>query len=385
MRRRVFLSAVSTFALLAGASTAPASTVGRGGELQPFLDQLTATGAATSAIAEFRDGRTSVWRGSSGVKRFGGSEPAPVDGLFRIGSVTKTFVATVVLQLAAEGKVSLDDPLERRLPGLVPRSDRITVRHLLQHTSGIEDYPRFLYSDVKDYLRKRFLTRTPRELVAIAAAQPPLFEPGTSWSYSNTNYILLGMLIERLTGKSFETAVSQRILRPLGLRDTVAPGTDLFIRGPHSHGYMPVERDGEIHPVDVSVLNPSAPWTAGGMISTTADVNRFFAALLGGRLLPPAQLREMIGNPVASSGYGLGIARLVLPCGTTLWLHTGGIPGYITFAASTEDGRAQLAVSYTPWIGDGGGAILGLVTTAFCGSATGTGQAATELTLPKLG
>jgi D-alanyl-D-alanine carboxypeptidase len=364
-RRRILLFLLTVVTLLAGATPAPASTR----DLQPFLDQLTKSEAATAAIAEFRDGRT-VWRGSSGVTKLGGSKPAPVDGRFRIGSVTKTFVATVVLQLVAERRLRLDDTLDQRLPGLVPRSDRITVRHLLQHTSGIEDYTLFLYSSWEDFFAKRFRTYQPEELVALAAPKPPLFEPGTSHSYSNTNYILLGLLIERLTGKRLETVVSQRILHPLELRDTVVPGTDPFIRGPHAHGYVPIERNGQIHPVDLTVLNPSAPWAAGAMISTTADVNRFFDALLGGRLLPKTQLREMTGDPVGPGQHGLGIYRLVLPCGTTLWGYTGGIMGYFTVAMTTEDARAQLTLSLNPWTGDAGDTLPKLLTTAFCGPAT---------------
>jgi D-alanyl-D-alanine carboxypeptidase len=367
-RRRILLFLLTIFTLLAGVLTTPASAAGRGRELQPFLDELTKSQAATAAIAEFRDGRT-VWRGSSGVAQLGRSRPAPVDGRFRIGSVTKTFVATVVLQLVAEGKAGLDDTLDQRLPGLVPRSDRITVRHLLQHTSGIEDYPQFLYSSLEDFLAKRLRTYQPRELVAIGAARPPLFEPGTSWSYSNTNYVLLGLLIERITGKRFETVVSQRVLQPLGLRDTIAPGTGPFIRGPHAHGYLPVENNGVIEPFDVTVLNPSAPWTAGGMISTTADLNRFYGALLGGRLLPAAQLREMTTN-LAVAQYGLGIFRTDLPCGITLWGHNGGIQGYATMAFTTADARSQLTISVNPWVGGAPNDVLDdLISTAFCGHA----------------
>lgn len=364
MTRRVLLTLLTMLTLLTTSTPATASEHSQG--LQNILDQITASGAS-AALAEFRDGQT-VWRGSSGHTRLGHSGPAPANGRFRIASVTKTFIATVVLRLVAEGRASLDDTLEHHLPGLVPGGERITLRNLLQHTSGIADYTNFLYASVADFLHKRFRTYTPRELVALAASQPPLFEPGTSWSYSNTNYILLGLVIEHRTGQPLETVVSQRILRPLGLRDTVLSGTSPFIHGPHAHGYLPIERDGQIHPLDITILNPSAPWAAGAIISTTADLNRFYRALLGGHLLPPAQLQQMIGNPTGPNEYGLGIFRLVLPCGITLWGHTGVIQGYDTYAMSTQDGQAQLAISVNPWNGNPGDAILQLIFTTFCGT-----------------
>ncbi|HEX6353266.1 serine hydrolase [Actinophytocola sp.] len=205
-------------------------------------------------------------------------------------------------------------------------------RHPRAPPAGTGPRQRPDHTSTADFLHKRFRTYTPRELVALATSQPPLFEPDTSWSYSNTNYILLGLVIEHRTGQPLETVVSQRILRPLGLRDTELPGTSPFLHGPHAHGYLPIEHDGQIHPLDITILNPSAPWAAGAIISTTADLNRLYHALLGGHLLPPAQLQQMICNPTGRNEYGLGISRLVLPCGITLWGHTGVIQGKVLFS-----------------------------------------------------
>jgi len=314
-------------------------------------------------------------------------EPArPVaGGRFRVGSITKTFVATVVLQLVGEGRLRLDDSLERWLPGAIPGGGRITVRHLLQHTSGIFDYTEALFATIDDVLAVRYRTFRPVELVALAASRPPEFEPGTSWSYSNTNYVLLGMIVRRVTGRPYGVEVAARVLRPLRLRDTVVPGTDVAIHGPHAHGYEPLERDGEVVPVDFTRLNPSMAYSAGEIVSSTADLNRFYRGLLGGRLLRPAQLAQMLGDPTGELHYGLGIYQQPLPDGRTLWGHTGSIFGYRTFAFSTPDAATQLSVSINPWIGDPRPALLRLVMTAFGVTAPAAAARAAAVPLPVLG
>lgn len=364
----------------AGAESAAAAPVPRS-DLQAALDDVVASGAS-GALAEFRDG-ASVWRGASGIAELGTSRPVPVGGRFRIGSVTKTFVATVVLGLAGRGRLRLDDTVEHWLPGTITNGDRITLRHLLQHTSGVFDFvARFgeLFPTPEDLLRQRYRTWSPSELVALAAEMPPVFEPGTSWSYSNTNYFLLAMVVERATGRPYGTEVQRHILRPLGLRDTEVPGDNPFLRGPHSHGYLPLRQDGQIVPADVTTFNPTIAWAAGEIISTPAEVNHFFRALLTGRLLSPALLEQML-SPSAGPGYALGIGRFPLPCGDTLWGHTGSFFGYQTFALTSADGRRQLTVSANPWGGNPGRAISALVRTAFCGS---TAETAAPLWLPEM-
>lgn len=256
----------------------------------------------------------------------------PMNARFRAGSITKSFVATVVLQLAGEGKIGLDD---RVRPG-------ITLRQLLQHTSGIPDYgARYqeLCGTTEAIVGLRHRTWTTAGLLALIADEPPLFEPGTSWSYSNTNYLLLGELIEQLTGSSYAAEVSRRILGPLGLNDTELPGADPHIAGPHLHGFL---RDG----VDITVFNHSFAGPAGSLVSTVADLNRFYRALMTGQLLARAELAGM--RTTGGSGYGLGLALRHLPDGTPLWGHAGGTFGYETFAWTTEDGTRQATIATTP-------------------------------------
>lgn len=307
--------------------------------VQRALDAMVRTGAQGVQVRVV-DGRRE-FTARAGTARVDSPRPVPTDGRFRVGSVTKTFVSTVVLQLVGEGRVELDAPVSRYLQGLLPDGDRITVRHVLQHTSGLYNYTAALPLDPDGFEAIRYKTWTPAELVALSTAKPLDFEPGTDWNYSNTNYIVAGMLVERVTGRSYGDEVRDRVLRPLGLRDTVVPGTRTGVPGPHAHGYVRVR--GEV--VDITGLNPSVAWAAGEMISTTEDLGRFADALLDGRLLRPEQQRELTGNPVRN--YALGIEATELPCGTVTWGHGGSIPGYLTLMMSTGDTRTRLTASLT--------------------------------------
>ncbi|WP_432974972.1 serine hydrolase domain-containing protein [Dactylosporangium sp. CA-233914] len=184
-----------------------------------------------SAIAELRDG-ASVQRFSAGTTELGGSRPAPPAGRYRAGSVTKTFVATVILQLVGEGRIALSDPVERWLPGVLPNGQAVTIRDLLGHSSGVYDYTQDLLPSDHDVLHIRSTTFPARRLVDIAIAHGPQFAPGTQQQYSNTDYILLGMVIGKVTGRPYGEEVQRRIIRPLGLTGTSVPGTFPFIIGP---------------------------------------------------------------------------------------------------------------------------------------------------------
>ena len=311
--------------------------------LQERLDELVATGAA-GALVEVRDER-GTWRGASGVAELGTSRPVLANGHFRAGSVTKAFVATVTLQLVAEGRLRLDDAVERWLPGAVPGGAGVTVRRLLNHTSGLYDYTRALpLLDQAGFQSIRWRSWDPRELVRLATDQPPLFDPGARWSYSSTNYILLALIIEQVTGHPYGAEVEGRIIRPLGLPATFLPGTSIRVPGPHARGYLP-DRNGQAPPLDVTEFNPSAAWAAGEIISTAADLNRFFVGLLGGGLLGVATLREMTTLAPGARDYGLGLRRRVLACGITAYGHEGDAIGYSSWSFTTADTRRCVTVS----------------------------------------
>jgi D-alanyl-D-alanine carboxypeptidase len=270
---------------------------------------------------------------------------APGDRV-RVGSITKTFVATVVLQLVAEHRLSLDDTVARWLPGLVPGGAGITVQELLQHTSGI-----YSYSDEPGFVPALFSDPTrvwrPAELVRIAVAHPLLFPPGTSFAYSNTDYVLLGMIIQAATGHPVGQELQARIFTPLGLRDTYFPYANPHLRTPYAHGYL-LDQPGATGPVDSTVFSPSWAGAAGGIVSTAADIARFYTALLSGRLLPAAQLQQMMTTiPIPGEqgvDYGLGVESVPLPCGGTSWGHQGSFFGYYSNAFTTTGGTSQAVV-----------------------------------------
>ena len=211
---------------------------------------------------------------------------------FRAGSLTKSFVATVVLQLVAEGRLSLSDTLERWLPAILPYGDRVTVHQLLNHTSGVPDYWATVERTLAGSRQGRLRAWTPQALVGLVADQPPGFPPGTAWSYSNTGYVLLGLTVETATGNTLARELGRCIFGPLGLRDTLLPGNSPGIPSPTSRGYsVPLSPQGEVITgplLDFTAQNPSWAWAAGALVSTLEDLGHFFRALLGGRLLPPS-------------------------------------------------------------------------------------------------
>ncbi|MER5350080.1 serine hydrolase domain-containing protein [Kitasatospora sp. NPDC002551] len=357
--------------------------------LQRDADALTALGVTgVQARLAIADGRTVT--ATSGVADPTTRRPVPGDGHFRIASVTKAFVATVVLQLTGEHRLSLDDPVEQWLPGAVSGNGNdgraITVRHLLQHTGGLhDDYPD--YTSAEDFARHRYDTSTPEQTVARAMRHRPDFLPDDkTWGYSNTGYVLLGMIIERATGHPWHEEVRDRIVRPLGLAHTFRPGSSPALPRPHARTYQRFAA-GE-PPVDVTEqVGPGINGEAG-LVSTTADLNRFFRALLGGRLLAPAQLELMTRTVEISEQYerfmpgardGLGIFSRPLTCGGVYWGHEGGDAGWITATGVTGDGRRSVTVSLSGVIADSEDAVLRvaeaenrLVDDALCAGTTAT-------------
>jgi D-alanyl-D-alanine carboxypeptidase len=347
--------------------------------LQSALDDLVASGGV-GAVAEVRDGHR-VWKGHSGVAQLETHRAVPADSRFRIGSVTKTFVATVVLQLVEHGRLHLGDTVESWLPGVVPSGDQITIRHLLNHTSGLFDYLHTLvFPPSPEFLTYRSRTWTPDELVERAVSNPPVFDtPGMAFDYSDTNYILLGMIIEKATGTSYAHAIETQIIRPLHLRGTSVPGTSEEIPGPHLHGYVPIADSSGYALVDYTESNPSVMGAAGGMISTTSDLNRFLAALFGGQLISRDLLLEMTDPGTEHGRYGLGLFIVQTACGIPVYGHDGDALSYNAWTYSTKDGSRQIAIGLTPsFHGDTDDAVDALVDKAFCGSHEHSKRAGSE-------
>ncbi|MFI6434711.1 serine hydrolase domain-containing protein [Streptomyces sp. NPDC050759] len=319
----------------------------------------------------------STWSTTAGVGNLRTHTPRSADDRYRVGSITKTFVSTVLLQLEAEGRLSLDDTVEKWLPGVVHGNghdgSRITLRQLLNHTSGIfnytadETFGRTYF--LKDgFLEHRYDTKTPEQLVAIAMAHRPDFAPGTSWNYSNTNYVAAGMVIQKVTGRSYGEEIRRRIIDPLHLTATSVPGTRVTVPQPSSRAYSKLEQTATGPTYDVTRLNPSLASSSGEMISDSADLDRFYAALLKGRLLPPKQLKEMKTTVpvegIPNAGYGLGLIDRELSCGVHVWGHDGGIHGSNSVAVTTADGRHSVAFNFN---GDWSGDTDAIVEAEFCG------------------
>jgi D-alanyl-D-alanine carboxypeptidase len=327
-----------------GVASAAASPSGKS-KLQEIVRGLVARGAP-GALAVVRT-PAGIHRAANGLARRQPRLRMEPSDRFRVASVTKTFVATRVLQLAAEGRLSLDDSVGRWLPGLVPRGNSITLRQLLNHTSGLLNYvhDKGWANAMVANPRRRW---TPRELVAIGTSNPPLFTAGKGWLYSNTNYILLGLVVEAATGKTLARDLQDRLFRPLGLRSTsFPPGT--AITGRFAHGYVGSGLRWPIFPVRAGILvdissrmSPSWLWAAGQMVSNAADVTRFFAVLMQGRLLPAALLVQMT-TPVASYSYGLGVVIERTPCGVAVG-QKAEFPGYRTIVWATGNGSRVAAV-----------------------------------------
>jgi D-alanyl-D-alanine carboxypeptidase len=258
---------------------------------------------------------------------------------FRIASVSKAFVSVLILQLEAEGKLDIDDPVAKYLPDVVPNGAAITLRELMNHTSGL-----FNYTDdaafVNDPIANFSRAWTPSELLALAFAHPPNFAPGANWSYSNTNYIVLGLVVEAMTKKPLGDVLQERIFTPLALTSTSFPMT-IELAPDLVHGYVKLPGSPLI---DISAgLNPSSGWAAGGIVSTTRDVTAFYRALFTGKLLAAAQLAELETATQNSGTYGLGIFGTFAACGRA-FTHPGDFLGWQNIAYSTANGKRQAVV-----------------------------------------
>lgn len=370
----------------AHAATVPGSAAQSAAQsaVAPDLDALTQ--ALRNATAAGAPGAMARFTGPDGVRsrvegvrdRVTGAAMDP-RARFRIGSVTKTFSSVVLLQLVDEGRIKLDEPVNALLPGLLP-DDRITVRHLLTHRSGLADYTNVMFEHtVPGFEAVRNKVFTYQELVGLSLAEPRTTEPGVAYKYSNTNFVVVGMLIEKVTGRPVAKEYERRIIKPLKLKNTsyVHPGT--AIKGLHANGYLHPDEAGA--PL-VDSTEQTASWaqSAGAMISSAADLSTFMSSLLGGKLLRPGTLDAMLSvTPTDTTNtrfYGLGLRRYDLSCGTQVYGHTGTVQGFYTYAFTTRDGsRALSAMANTSNRGQANTALGGTLEAAFCGKAPAAGPA----------
>ncbi len=368
---RLLTAMTAAFAVCAAASCAqeappapdPASTApAYGARLQPELEELSRDMLVTGAVVQVRSAELGDWATTIGTRAFRGSDPVQAGDRVRIGSVTKTWTGTVVLQLVEEGRLRLDDPVAAYRPD-VPNGQNITIEQMLTMRSGLGNYTTSL--DVNRRMdADPGAVFDPEELIAIGLAEPPRFPPGEGYFYSNTNTVLLGRIVEQLTGSPLEAEIERRILGPLGMAASSFPArTSSALPEPHAKGYtygtnvetaetnvlspekQEAARAGTLAPLDVTTSNPSWAWSAGAGISTAEDLVTYVQALVGGGLLGDGMQQARIESvrpidPAAPElGYGLALARF-----GPFYGHTGELPGYNTFAGHDPERGTTVVV-----------------------------------------
>ncbi len=353
----------STTIISSTAVASPAFDLALAAELQRILDQTVADGSIPGAVLSVSIAGQAPWHGASGIMARKTSQPMQPDTQVRIASISKVFTAVVILQLVEEGKIDLDAPVASWFPDLLPNGDKITVRDLLYQTSGLYDYledRNFVNRAYKEIDR----SWAPRELVEYAAKFPAVFKPGTkgAWDYSSTNYVLLGMIAEQVTGTTLGQEMQRRIFEPLELTHTFfAP--EQAVAGEQARGYS--------NAIDQTNAPMSIVFATANIVSTADDVRRFAEGLFGGRLLQPETM-ALMQTFVSGKGqynmpaleYGLGVMRNRLPVGTgpsgkarpaevtTVMGHIGGFGGFrsalwfapasgITFALGVNQGATD--------------------------------------------
>ena len=328
--------------------------------LQPQLEQQVRDMLVTGALVSVRSPELGDWTTTIGTRTYRGADPVQVADHVRIGSVTKTWTGTVVLQLVDEGRIRLDDPVAKYRPD-VPNGQNITIEQMLSMRSGLGNYTTSLD------LSRRMDTDPaavyqPEELIKIGLAMPVEFPPGEGFYYSNTNTVLLGRIVEQLTGSSLEAEIQRRILDRLGMAQSSFPTSSDALPEPHPQGYsygtnvetvdttvlseekQAAARAGTLAPLDVTSTNPSWAWSAGAGISTADDLATYVPALVGGGLLSPELQQQRLdsvrpidpANP-QSPGYGLALAQF-----GPMYGHTGELPGFNTFAG--HDPKRKITV-----------------------------------------
>jgi D-alanyl-D-alanine carboxypeptidase len=320
-----------------------------GATLQPQLEQMVKDMLVTGAVVQVRSPELGDWTTTIGTRTYRGSDPVQVADHIRIGSVTKTWTGTVVLQLVDEGKLRLDDPVAKYRPD-VPNGQNITIEQMLSMRSGLGNYT------TSPDLNRRMdadpaAVFDPEELIRIGLALPTKFAPGQGFYYSNTNTVLLGRIVEQLTGDTLEAEIQRRVLDRVGMAESSFPTSSAALADPHPAGYtygtnvetmssnvlspekQAAARAGTVAPLDVTFANPSWAWSAGAGISDADDLTRYVQALVAGDLLSPEMQKTRIDsvqpiNPAdpQSPAYGLALARF-----GPMYGHTGELPGFNTF------------------------------------------------------
>jgi D-alanyl-D-alanine carboxypeptidase len=323
--------------------------------LQSAVDGLHRAGMP-GVFAEVRDAGQ-VWRGASGVADVSTGRPVTPDMRQRVGSITKTFTAAAIMRQVEQGQIQLDAPICRYLPELVPaeRGDGVTVRMLLNHTSGFAEYIPYAFPSLQRRSPEslddnRFRKFRPAELIEMGLAAPASGEPGgTPGVYSNTNYMLLGQLLEQTTGTTVEKHITREVIERAGLRHTEFP-TLPYVEGPHSRMYEALW--GQLDPPrDYSVYTMSWVWPSASLVSTMADLNLFYGKLLDGEIVSASSLAQMQNTVpvIALDGqtidYGLGLHKAEIPGHGTFWGHDGTVWGAGTMSMTRADGGRQVSVA----------------------------------------
>ena len=356
-------SSAATGSASGQSATSSAGVPAYAATLQKEIPALMKANAIPGVVILVRSKDQGDWSSTFGIRELGKTEPMLLEDTFRIGSNTKTMTSTVILQLVQEGKLKLDDPISKYRPD-VPNGANITIAELSEMRSGLYSYTssKEFNATLDNEPQKAW---TPDELLAIAFAEPPLSPPGQVYNYSNTNIVLLGLVIEQLTGMPAAEAFQKRIFEPLGLKHTSMPApTDSSLPNPHPQGYqfgtnvedldsyavppakLPAALDGSLLPINNTDANPSWAFTAGAAISTPDDLATYVTALVEGGLLDEAtqklrldSIKPLTENGPKGLGYGLGIVEFA----PTIYGHDGQLPGYSTFM-SHDTGKGNTIV-----------------------------------------